>query len=127
MFFRKSHQPPDPPPPRQPLRCSFCNKSQRDVEKLIAGPGVYICCECVEICNEIVADDRLIEPAEGGRPTLVPKAEVEPEAAAPVRCALCRMLWPIEGSVSFPDRGWLCRPCLDAVRLELDTSDGALT
>ena len=38
------------------LRCSFCNKSQRDVKKLIAGPSVYVCDECVEICNEIIAD-----------------------------------------------------------------------
>ncbi len=35
------------------LRCSFCNKSQRDVKKLIAGPTVYICDECVDICLDI--------------------------------------------------------------------------
>jgi ATP-dependent Clp protease ATP-binding subunit ClpX len=40
------------------LRCSFCNKSQRDVKKLIAGPSVYVCDECVEICNEIIAEDK---------------------------------------------------------------------
>jgi ATP-dependent Clp protease ATP-binding subunit ClpX len=39
------------------LRCSFCNKSQREVKKLIAGPSVYICNECVETCNEILAED----------------------------------------------------------------------
>jgi ATP-dependent Clp protease ATP-binding subunit ClpX len=39
------------------LRCSFCNKHQRDVKKLIAGPSVYICDECVDICNEIIAGD----------------------------------------------------------------------
>ena len=37
------------------LRCSFCNKSQRDVKKLIAGPTVYICDECVDICLDIIA------------------------------------------------------------------------
>lgn len=37
------------------FRCSFCNKSQRDVKKLIAGPNVYICDECVAICNDILA------------------------------------------------------------------------
>jgi hypothetical protein len=36
------------------LACSFCGKSQRDVQKLVAGPGVYICDECVEVCNEII-------------------------------------------------------------------------
>jgi ATP-dependent Clp protease ATP-binding subunit ClpX len=40
------------------LRCSFCNKSQRDVDKLIAGPTVYICNECVDICLDIIADGR---------------------------------------------------------------------
>jgi ClpX C4-type zinc finger len=36
------------------LVCSFCGKSQRQVEKLLAGPGVYICDECVDACNEII-------------------------------------------------------------------------
>jgi ATP-dependent Clp protease ATP-binding subunit ClpX len=39
------------------LRCSFCNKSQNDVKKLIAGPTVFICDECVDVCNEIITDD----------------------------------------------------------------------
>jgi ATP-dependent Clp protease ATP-binding subunit ClpX len=43
------------------LRCSFCNKSQRDVKKLIAGPTVYICDECVDICLDIIAEDRVLE------------------------------------------------------------------
>ena len=43
------------------LRCSFCNKSQREVKKLIAGPTVFICDECVDICLDIIAEDRLHE------------------------------------------------------------------
>jgi hypothetical protein len=39
------------------LRCSFCNKDQNDVRKLIAGPTVFICDECVEVCKDIIADD----------------------------------------------------------------------
>ena len=39
------------------LRCSFCNKEQNDVRKLIAGPTVFICDECVDVCNDIIADD----------------------------------------------------------------------
>lgn len=39
------------------LHCSFCNKKQRDVKKLIAGPSVYICNECVDVCNGILAED----------------------------------------------------------------------
>jgi ATP-dependent Clp protease ATP-binding subunit ClpX len=40
------------------LNCSFCNKSQREVKKLIAGPGVYICDECIELCNDIIFEDK---------------------------------------------------------------------
>ncbi len=43
------------------LRCSFCNKDQNDVRKLIAGPTVFICDECVEVCNDIIADDSRLE------------------------------------------------------------------
>jgi ATP-dependent Clp protease ATP-binding subunit ClpX len=39
------------------LFCSFCNKSQREVGKLIAGPSVYICDECVDLCNEIIREE----------------------------------------------------------------------
>lgn len=39
------------------LRCSFCGKTQNEVKKLIAGPTVYICNECIDICNEIIVDD----------------------------------------------------------------------
>ncbi len=43
--------------PEELLCCSFCGKSQNDVKKLIAGPGVYVCNECIDICNEIINDD----------------------------------------------------------------------
>jgi len=43
------------------LRCSFCNKSQNDVRKLIAGPTVFICDECVRVCNDIIDDDQVVE------------------------------------------------------------------
>jgi len=39
------------------LKCSFCNKSQKQVKKLIAGPGVYICDECIDLCNEIIEEE----------------------------------------------------------------------
>jgi ATP-dependent Clp protease ATP-binding subunit ClpX len=46
------------------LKCSFCGKSQRHVRKLIAGPGVYICDECIELCTDIVEDELSEEAAE---------------------------------------------------------------
>ena len=45
------------------LKCSFCGKSQKQVKKLIAGPGVYICDECIDLCNEII-EEELTESSE---------------------------------------------------------------
>lgn len=53
------------------LKCSFCGKSQKQVRKLIAGPGVYICDECIELCNEII-EEELAETSES-QPGDLPK------------------------------------------------------
>jgi ATP-dependent Clp protease ATP-binding subunit ClpX len=58
------------------LRCSFCNKDQNDVRKLIAGPTVFICDECVEVCNDIIADDSRHEP-KAARSTLPTPPEIK--------------------------------------------------
>ena len=58
------------------LRCSFCNKDQNDVRKLIAGPTVFICDECVEVCNDIIADDSRFE-ARGARSSLPVPQEIK--------------------------------------------------
>jgi len=49
------------------LYCSFCGKSQHEVKKLIAGPSVFICDECIELCNDIIRDEVPAEAATGGR------------------------------------------------------------
>jgi ATP-dependent Clp protease ATP-binding subunit ClpX len=54
------------------LKCSFCGKSQKQVKKLIAGPGVYICDECIDLCNEII-EEELGTTEEGPQPTELPK------------------------------------------------------
>ncbi len=54
------------------LKCSFCGKSQKQVKKLIAGPGVYICDECIDLCNEII-EEELSEGAESGGLEQLPK------------------------------------------------------
>ena len=58
-----------PPPPGDtmtnaaataiPLRCSFCAKTSPEIEKIVAGPGVYICNECVDLCNDALRDEHL--------------------------------------------------------------------
>ncbi len=54
------------------LFCSFCGKSQEEVKKLVAGPSVYICDECIELCNDIIAEEQEREALAGGQ-TTVPK------------------------------------------------------
>ena len=58
------------------LRCSFCGKSQNEVKKLIAGPTVYICNECIDICIEIISDDAQQESATS-RPPLPRPTEIK--------------------------------------------------
>lgn len=58
------------------LTCSFCGKSQREVKKLIAGPTVYICDECIELCNEIIAEEYEREEARHRRAKLPKPAEI---------------------------------------------------
>lgn len=54
-----------PTDPDSKVRCSFCGKEARDVKKLIAGPKVHICDECVSLCREIIVEDQESEEAEG--------------------------------------------------------------
>jgi ATP-dependent Clp protease ATP-binding subunit ClpX len=68
MANRKSVTPPE-------LACSFCGKSQDEVQRLIAGPEVYICDECVSLCNEIIAQENLSEDIEEGK--LLPPSEIK--------------------------------------------------
>lgn len=59
------------------LKCSFCGKSQKQVKKLIAGPGVYICNECIELCNEIIEEElHTGAPEEDGAERLPRPAEI---------------------------------------------------
>ncbi len=57
------------------LCCSFCGKNQREVKKLIAGPTVYICDECIELCNDIIAEEGQKEPSSSRSGGSLPKPE----------------------------------------------------
>ena len=58
------------------LKCSFCGKGQDEVKKLIAGPTVYICNECIELCNEIIADELYTETSGEALPKLPTPKEI---------------------------------------------------
>lgn len=62
------------------LKCSFCGKSQEQVRKLIAGPGVYICDECVDLCNEILDEELLDTNTAASQPA--PRSETPPKRRA---------------------------------------------
>jgi hypothetical protein len=102
------------------LRCSFCQKSQVDVRRLIAGPSVFICDECLEVCNEIMADDASLsggaQVSEGA--DLVPLPQV-PVSALAVRCALCRMAAPVDDCILIENRGVLCPGCIGEIEATL--------
>ena len=49
------------------LYCSFCGKSQHEVRKLIAGPSVFICDECIELCNDIIREETASDKGAQGR------------------------------------------------------------
>src|SRR5512140_1585872 len=88
------------------LVCSFCGKSQKEVRKLIAGPTVYICDECVDICIPIVnrgTEDERSAPATAAATGLA------------VTCRLCQLATLPAGSLFLPGRGTLCSACATAV------------
>lgn len=98
------------------LRCSFCNKSQREVKKLVAGPKVQICDECVDICVDILSEQRK------DRAQIVDGREKPPHewppASVAVACALCRMPTPADDMLPIPKRGSLCPGCVAAIQAE---------
>ncbi len=63
-----------------PYRCSFCGKSQEQVRKLIAGQGVYICDECINLCQEIIEEEMLETPRAKSAPAPLPSPRKIKEA-----------------------------------------------
>jgi ClpX C4-type zinc finger protein len=99
--------------PLELLRCSFCNKPQRDVKKLVAGPNVQICDECIDICNDIVRQDIILVAGDPDRAALPP----DPPDDRPSRnCLLCGELTISQLQMDVPDRGMVCVGCVSAVR-----------
>jgi hypothetical protein len=94
--------------------CSFCGKSRDEVRKVIAGPTVYICDECIDLCNDIIAEECDQEDALGG--------EVSPVASldVPRSCRVCRLPKPTIEVMSVPEVGFVCQRCIAAIRVATD-------
>ena len=99
-------------------RCSFCNKSQEHLKKLIAGPKVFICDECVGVCLTIVDPDRNRSSMTAEETS--PSTDRKSSAPRTVfLCAVCRIVTPPEASLGVRDRGFLCAGCVAAVEAAL--------
>ena len=101
------------PTPENEKCCSFCSKTVDEVRKLITGPQVSICDECVDLCNDIIAEDS--SATEG--------ATVETRTTTfPVICVVCRLAAEPLGYIEVPSRGVLCNACVEVIRIALDSS-----
>src|SRR5262245_47796658 len=81
------------------LTCSFCSKTQNEVRKLIAGPKMYICGECVDLCIDILKEDLSKKPQD---------------------CLLCGSTKEMQEMTRIPGRGSICSTCLGEVRAVLE-------
>ncbi len=113
QIYKKKHHDFSKPPE---LRCSFCGKKQDEVMCLIAGPTVYICNECVDICNEIIAEKR-------ADPPLITAAKGDIAGHIPIEagsiCSFCLKVLPDSKMLMVPERGQLCPACVKATRSAL--------
>jgi hypothetical protein len=97
------------------MRCSFCNKAQAEVRKLIAGPTAFICDECVRVCTDIIrAEHESSLPAVEPPPTS-PSAH----STRVVTCRLCGLPLPWEDALEILERGFLCPGCTGEVEASL--------
>lgn len=91
--------------------CSFCGKSQNEVRKIIAGPSVYICDECVDLCDQILIKENLKE---------------KDQAAASTEerlCGICMEERESDELVFLPHAAYMCAGCLEAVQSVRDRGD----
>jgi hypothetical protein len=99
---KKPPAPPETPGEQRPeIRCSFCGKTQDQVRKIIAGPTVYICDECIDLCNDIIFDEVDREHQQ----------EQEKEA----QCTCCAKEYKRADLSRFPDDTLFCKSCLDGL------------
>ena len=84
------------------VACSFCGKSQDEVRKMIAGPTVYICDECVDLCSDIIAQETLMETP-----------------GATWACPICQQPRTRSDTLRLSETRRVCRPCAEAIRLAL--------
>ena len=100
----------DEKPDEADLRCSFCAKHADHVRKLIAGPKVFICDECVEVCLDILRAEGAQDLADA--PQVSSTAPTWRGTTPAGFCPLCRMPLMMQDAVLIEGKGVLCRPCV---------------
>lgn len=94
------------------LSCSFCRKTQRQVRKLIAGSHVYICDECVELCNDILQEEWESEQV----PDHAPPSNQSTIFKHSASCSLFHLPAAVGELLPILERGFLCAACVQAVQ-----------
>jgi ClpX C4-type zinc finger len=96
----------------QPLVvCSFCGKDQNQVGKIIAGPAVFICDECIDLCNDIIMEECEHESKETAVETAPAQESDE------IACAVCRGLYPAQELYEpTPEEALFCESCLAEIK-----------
>ena len=102
------------------VQCSFCGKTQDQVRKLIAGPSVYICDECIDLYDEIIAEEYAQEVQQQENQ---PAAEQDVFLAENSLCIVCRLPKEIAEVVFVPERGPVCTVCIAAIRAATDEEE----
>jgi len=113
MSLKDKLIPPLPPETTETLQCSFCGKTQDQVRTLVAGPKVYICDECIDLCDEIVAKKGAREVRQQERP---PVAEQGASVAGTPLCLVCRLPRGLAEVVFVPTLGPVCTVCSAVIR-----------
>jgi len=102
--------------PKRLYRCSFCSKSQDQVQRLIAGPaGVYICDECIDLCKEIFREEGVAWTLEQDESTSVQQQTTEYEAPSELfyKCSFCpKLQGQVQRLFAGPGGVYICNECI---------------
>jgi ClpX C4-type zinc finger len=97
------------------LTCSFCGKNQQEVRKLIAGPSVHICDECVKLCGGIIAEQR-----EGTKGTGKKTEEAASDSKEDRLCGICMEPRETDELIFLPHAAYMCAGCLEDIQTVRD-------
>jgi len=102
------------------LLCSFCGKNQDEVRKLIAGTGVHICDECVELCKDIVAEE-----VEADAETRKNPPGSKAQSSGDRLCGICMEARDTDELIFLPHAAYMCARCLEEIQLVRDKHQGS--